>query len=1303
MNLSFRRIKFLVSCIICSVSLFSFRGFGVPREERILNLNGNGKGTSWEEILDVYAIAFDGKYVWFGTNEGVYRMDREAKEEKDKWRTYLPTCNIKKILVDDNRIWFGTLEGLWSYDKTEDSWRNYNHIESISEQTIYGLSVDERYLWVGTLGNGISCYDKREGKWNSFTTKDGLLSDVVYCITVDGDEVWFGTDKGVSVYNVKSKDWKRYTEWDGLACNSVGDIGVDREDVWFATLAGISRYNKRTKKWTSWTNYQPPLGRNKDVVIYNRVNAGSTSSISCVAVGKNYILFPYFAYDKNKQKWMDIFGERLNKDAMVKAVAVEENSESETALFWWSWGVNTRGVNFIEIKPEEFKELPQPEQVMDLTKMEFPPRSIDNKNIPLKFKKDAFTLLLLHLDEGSGVKTQDESIFQCKGEIEGATWAPLGKNDSGLYFDGANSLLSVSGMPSTKGMTSLTLEAWIYITEFRSSWAKIFFNRAYTLSILKDGSVSFAIGDGGKWIDSVQSSTRLSLNTWYHVAATWSSAEGKMKIWVNGKQDPNTKEIALEAINADNTDVSIGRLSKIEAFTGIIDEVRISNIVRYPSLPQFAEIGQISLPSQAGTEELKVSGRYDASGVQIKVACIEPNPTSREEKRDGRITEDSCVEILVTSNRSKGDYYRFACNSLGTKYDAKIDELGNEDISWNGNWDVKTSKTTGGWEADFNIPYRILNIPKQNPPSLVFGDRAILKINVIHRVGGKVSSPWKEMDTSTWMPLNEAVIDFDERPYAPITIMNKGNQSWGLNTLEIGLSQESINDLEKLILKVEKESSQEKKHIFIQPLAIVSKGNTKIPISYFVNEPGHHKLILTLLAENGSEIYYQDYFDFEVPELVKWAQFDRSFYTDEKTAYLLIILNNESITDEKYLEGMEFTISKRYLHEKEVTKIPLTSAKTKVPLNIAELKIGDHEYVVTLRDRNKNIPYNTTLLLHKYNKKKNEVKIDYFTGTLISEEKPFFPLGYWGVSGRYMADFGKFGFNALVTTFPSPLYNHIVDEYNMRYIPRLVQYRIDGYRETQQLFEETIKKNMEDPRILAWYSCDEPEVVGMARMPMARINEYIKHLDPYHPVFLNFLWLPFYRAESGYADSSDILGIDHYPTEPAKIIPYIDILKERSRYKPAWMWLRACHFGEGSRFPTPEETKCMTYLSIVKGITGLLYFRFFEPKMMVMQFGGLIHELRAIEHILISPDSEQKVDVEPSEGIHFLMKQYKNKNYLIVVNSDRTKKKVEFTFFDKIKNGTVEVILENRRIKTGENFFQDEFRPYEVHIYELTF
>ena len=157
---------------------------------------------------------------------------------------------------------------------------------------------------------------------------------------------------------------------------------------------------------------------------------------------------------------------------------------------------------------------------------------------------------------------------------------------NGLEFDGIDDQLLCGNDNSLQITgTSLTLEAWIYPTVFENNTFEANIinkeenrpDNGYMLRVGDNGVLEFQFGDGS-WISLQSPDNSLELNKWQHVAATYNGAQ--MKLFVNGVEVASKNETAIIA----NSDVPLVLGSSHNfpdrVFTGIIDEVRIWNIVR---------------------------------------------------------------------------------------------------------------------------------------------------------------------------------------------------------------------------------------------------------------------------------------------------------------------------------------------------------------------------------------------------------------------------------------------------------------------------------------------------------------------------------------------------------------------------------------------------------------------------------------------------------------------------------------------------------------------------------------------------
>jgi hypothetical protein len=168
---------------------------------------------------------------------------------------------------------------------------------------------------------------------------------------------------------------------------------------------------------------------------------------------------------------------------------------------------------------------------------------------------------------------------------------PCIPNTSALDFDGIGSQVRISGVNGLEPAMAITVEAWINARAFgvgqsdNSIFCKHKWNSStygYVLRAGGNGILSFNIagavgGSAVGWKEVVSSPGALSLDTWYHVAATFDG--DVMKCYVNGLLSGTTNFSGT--INMSTGLVPrIGRLAdtawgQTRMWNGYIDEVRV--------------------------------------------------------------------------------------------------------------------------------------------------------------------------------------------------------------------------------------------------------------------------------------------------------------------------------------------------------------------------------------------------------------------------------------------------------------------------------------------------------------------------------------------------------------------------------------------------------------------------------------------------------------------------------------------------------------------------------------------------------
>ena len=114
---------------------------------------------------------------------------------------------------------------------------------------------------------------------------------------------------------------------------------------------------------------------------------------------------------------------------------------------------------------------------------------------------------------------------------------------------------------------------------------------------------------------------------------------------------------------------------------------------------------------------------YDDSNLYVFVRMYDPHPDSIMHaltRRDVRGASDQ-IKLLIDSYDDRRTGYEFAVNPDGVKRDYAMYDDGNEDVSWNGIWDVATAVDSVGWTAEFRIPLSQLRYADAESHTFGFG------------------------------------------------------------------------------------------------------------------------------------------------------------------------------------------------------------------------------------------------------------------------------------------------------------------------------------------------------------------------------------------------------------------------------------------------------------------------------------------------------------------------------------------------------------------------------------------------------
>ncbi|MFC1742059.1 DUF2341 domain-containing protein, partial [Nanoarchaeota archaeon] len=303
-------------------------------------------------------------------------------------------------------------------------------------------------------------------------------------------------------------------------------------------------------------------------------------------------------------------------------------------------------------------------------------------------------------NESSWVK--DYTNLSNHGTVSEAVWNSTGGRDGyGAYdFDGVDDYVEIANDPSLRGMSELTISAWVY-AQSKTDNARIVDkndndvsnnNQTYRLRLdtSADHKVELKIWNASETAVTASSNGALSNNTWVHVVATYDGST--VKIYVNGTLQSDTESLtgkvrdSADAVNTVTIGGAVGTSDK--GFNGLIDDVMILN--RSLSAEQILALYE-------NKTDIIVSQETTAGDVWQ--ACVTPN--------DGIVDGDESCSNTLTVLSTEPRIENIVLNSTyGTNYSNE-----NLTVYWNVS-DADNDNVTNvtNWYVD-GTSILVLNMP----------------------------------------------------------------------------------------------------------------------------------------------------------------------------------------------------------------------------------------------------------------------------------------------------------------------------------------------------------------------------------------------------------------------------------------------------------------------------------------------------------------------------------------------------------------------------------------------------------------
>lgn len=218
----------------------------------------------------VNVIIFDGRFIWVGTKDGLYRIDQESLETK-RYDTSsgLIHNNINDVFEShDGVIWVASHGNQMVNIKGDSIY--YTEVVDFNQLIdIVSITEDGKHnIWVATYGHGI--FEITKNRIIQFTKQDGLKSNYCYSIEAGGlNDIWIGHRGGLSRMSLLNYKVDVFDNKQGLQgdCNLNAMIKDKKGIIWTGTHLGLIRFDPfKFKK-----NVIPPAVNLSGIMLFENV------------------------------------------------------------------------------------------------------------------------------------------------------------------------------------------------------------------------------------------------------------------------------------------------------------------------------------------------------------------------------------------------------------------------------------------------------------------------------------------------------------------------------------------------------------------------------------------------------------------------------------------------------------------------------------------------------------------------------------------------------------------------------------------------------------------------------------------------------------------------------------------------------------------------------------------------------------------------------------------------------------------------------------------------------------------------
>lgn len=714
----------------------------------------------------------------------------------------------------------------------------------------------------------------------------------------------------------------------------------------------------------------------------------------------------------------------------------------------------------------------------------------------------------------------------------------------------------------------------------------------------------------------------------------------------------------------------------------------------------------------------------DGTSLYLGFKCAEPNMdqlVAKQTERDSAVWTDDSVEVILDPTNDRQGLLHLIINSTGARYDATGRISGDsvsEDPAWNGDWEAACSKGKKEWYVEIKLPFSSLGVSPDECPCI--------GVNFARErvAGARELSSWSPTADLFTNPahLGELIIPAEDNSYITVDLTLPDSLYVGKQTTPFTITNKSKKKIDlRFAYDVTGTANMagNTEYVTVYP-GLDATGSFTLDMG----GPGLFHFAARVEDKKG-RILYSVGRDYEVPGPVVVGELMYRLYHKKAEASLAVNISTEQMgTAELFVSLLAAGVTLPV--EEKIIKPPLANP-TPVSFDLSNRPAGRYYIQVELRQADKAISRARSLPMPYA----PEAPVGFDSnGFLTVDGKPYFPVGMYTLQDGKGSDHDSIlreaseaGFNTTVfyaytVDTVTPLLDAAGRNGIKAFVYPTIPFSIEGPDKTLADAAKDVAARKNHPALLGWYLVDEPEGIGKAAADKTReLYQIVKEADQNHPCSL-VIMSP--GAAAKYRTCTDIMWIDPYPIPHSPVTYVTDCVsgavKAVEKDKPVWTIPQAFDWSvwntgkvNGVHRPTNEEERCMTYLALVHGAKGIIYWAHTGSKYYIRDYPDhwaymkrLAGEMHDLTPSLLTPDSEVIPSLEPKDApIDTMVKRLNGQTYVFAVNHDTKACTVKLSLPGTTASASVEVLFEKRSVNAENGAWQDDFKPLEVHVYRV--